>query len=81
MPDRRHLADGGTIKEMARYTGLNADVAMFNDGEALLFLTIDFVDGKPVMTIQVSSNGSLLEYSYTYAESIDGEIASEQAKA
>ena len=74
------LSDGGTITETARNTGLGGNVHIFDEGETLLFLTVDFADGKPVMQIKVLSNGIWLERTYTYAGSINGEIASENAK-
>ena len=73
------MASGGAITETARNTGLGVDVHSFDEGDTLLFLTVDIVENKPVMTIETLKNGTKRTYTYTYQSRIAGEIESENA--
>ena len=74
------MAAGGEITETKRGLGYTLNSATFNAGEALLFLSVNFVDDKPVIQIKILSGGQTKEFSYAYDSRIHNEISSDNAK-
>ena len=70
----------GTISETARSLGFTYPQTAFNGGNQTLYLCVDIVDEKPILTINVGSGNSMQTFTYTYSSQISNEIASEDAK-
>ena len=73
------INSSGTMKEYARDMGMQLPNTLF-DGGATLYLTISFVDDKPVITIKVETSNATYEHSYTFASRVANEIADADAK-
>ena len=74
------MTSGGAITETARSLGFTYPQTAFNNGNILLYLCVDIVDEKPILTINVGSGNSMQTFTYTYSSQISNEIASEDAK-
>ena len=74
------MSEGGELAETKRGLGYTLNAATFNAGEAVLFLSVDFIDDKPVIGIKILSGGQTKEFSYTYDARIHNEISSDNAK-
>lgn len=74
------MTSDGTITETARNLGLNYPNTAFNGKNTLLYLRVEIVDNKPVLTINVGNDADMKTFSYTYNTRISGEIPTEDAK-
>ena len=73
------LDTNGTMKEMGRDLGMTLSNKILNEG-AVLYMSVEFVDDKPVLSIKVEKGSAVYEHTYTFASRITNEIASENAK-
>ena len=69
----------GTMKEVARNTGMHLPNTVF-DGGATLYMTVEIVDNKPVLTIKVEKGNSTYEYTYVFPSRIANEIPEASVK-
>ncbi|MBQ3012777.1 MAG: hypothetical protein IJD74_04470 [Clostridia bacterium] len=74
------MTSDGTITETARNLGLNYPNTAFNGKNTLLYLRVEIVNEKPVLTINVGNDADMKTFSYTYNARISGEIPTEDAK-
>lgn len=74
------MTDNGTITETARNLGLNYPNTAFNGKNTLLYLRVEIVNEKPVLTINVGNDADMKTFSYTYNARISGEIPTKDAK-
>ncbi len=74
------MTSDGTITETARNLGLNYSNTAFNGKNTLLYLRVEIVNEKPVLTINVGNDADMKTFSYTYNARISGEIPTEDAK-
>ena len=73
------LDANGTMKEVLRDAGMGLSNTSLNTG-ATLYLSVEFVDNKPVMTVRLEKGATVVEYTYTFASRVANEIASDNAK-
>jgi hypothetical protein len=73
------LDANGNMKEVARETGKMLPNTLFNNG-ATLYMSVDFVDDKPVLTIKAEMGIHAYEYTYTFETRVANEISDENAK-
>ncbi|MBE6684637.1 MAG: hypothetical protein E7592_03170 [Ruminococcaceae bacterium] len=74
------MTSDGTITETARNLGLNYPNTAFNGGNQTLYLCVEIVNEKPVLTVKVGNDNSMQTFTYTYDSQISNEIASEDAR-
>ena len=74
------MTSDGTITETARNLGLNYPNTAFNGKSTLLYLRVEIVDNKPVLTINVGNDADMKAFSYKYNARISGEIPTDNAK-
>ena len=70
----------GTISETARALGFTYPQTAFNNGNILLYLRVEIVDEKPILTIKVGNDADMKTFTYTYNAKISGHIPTEDAK-
>lgn len=74
------MTSDGTITETERNLGLNYPNTAFNGKNTLLYLRVEIVDNRPVLTINVENDADMKAFSYTYNTRISGEIPTDDAK-
>ena len=72
------LDANGTMKEVMRDGGLTIGNTILNDG-ATLYMSVEFVDGKAVMTLEFDTDGVVHTFTYTFENRVANEIASDNA--
>ena len=70
----------GTISETARSLGFTYPQTAFNNGNILLYLRVEIVDEKPILTIKVGNDTDMKTFTYTYDAKISGHVPTEDAK-
>ena len=63
----------GNMKEVARETGMHLPNTMF-DGGATLYMTVEIIDNKPVLTIKAESGTITYEHTYVFQSRVANEI-------
>jgi len=74
------MSSDGVINEYARNTGFAFPQTAFNDGELILYLTVEFVEGNPTLTIKVGSGDDLQTFTYIYQTPVQNVIPDSDAK-
>ena len=69
----------GNMKEVARDLKMGVPNKVFDEG-ATFYLTIDFVNDLPVLTMKIVVENAVYEHSYSFASRVANEISSENAK-
>ena len=69
----------GTMKEVARETGMLLPNTLFDVG-ATLYMSVEIIDNKPVLTIKAEKGNSIYEYTYVFQSRIANEIPELSAK-
>jgi len=72
------IDSNGTMKEVARDTGMRLPVTVLNEGNTL-YMSVDIVGNTAVLTIRVEGT-TTIEHTYTFANRVANEISSENAK-
>lgn len=70
----------GTMAEVARNAGMGLYNTFF-DGGATLYLSVEFVDDKPVLSIKAGTENGWIEHRYVFPNRVANEIADGDAKA
>ncbi len=73
------IDSNGTMIEAARDLGMSLPNTVFNGG-ATLYLTAEFVNEKPVLSIKVDTGSAVYSYRYTFSTRVANEIADADAK-
>ena len=74
------MSGDGVIGEYARNTGFAFPQTAFNDGELILYLTVEFVEENPTLTIKVGSGDDLQTFTYIYQTPVQNAIPDSDAK-
>jgi hypothetical protein len=74
------MSNGGVITEYARNTGFAFHQTAFNSGELILYLTVEFVEEKPTLTIMVGTDEDLQTFTYVYQSPVQNSISDSDAK-
>ena len=74
------MSGDGVISEYARNTGFAFPQTAFNDGELILYLTVEFVEENPTLTIKVGSGDDLQTFTYIYQTPVQNAISNSDAK-
>ena len=69
----------GTMTEVARDAGMGLPNDFFNNG-ATVYLSVEFVDEKPVLTLKAVTKNSYVEHTYTFGSRVANEISAADAK-
>jgi hypothetical protein len=72
------LDANGTMKEVARDTGMGLSATLLNNG-ATLYMSVEIVGETAVLTLSVEGN-TTYDYTYVFAKRVANEISSENAK-
>ena len=72
------LDANGTMKEVARDTGMGLSSTLLNNG-ATLYMSVEIVGDTAVLTLSVEGSTSY-DYTYVFAKRVANEISSENAK-
>ena len=74
------MSNGGVITEYARNTGFAFPQTAFNSGELILYLTVEFVEERPTLTIKVGTDEDLQTFTYVYQSPVQNSISDSDAK-
>ncbi|MBQ8407227.1 MAG: tyrosine-protein phosphatase [Clostridia bacterium] len=74
------MSADGVIGEYARGTGFSFPQTAFNSGELVLYLTVEFIEDVPTLTVKVGTGDNLQSFTYVYQTPVANAIPESDAR-